>query len=255
MRIKFVVGAVWMWFCVVNASAQVRPLSTYTISTKVSPSCVSAVSLTLFEQGSGNDSLNQLLVEEFLGNFMQSKPLQKVHFFYDQRQFNQDSAFDFSIYSASTFTKNDLYSFTVCPKYACDKEEYSTYETQMVTLDAKNRKFLELADIFDPAKTDTLVSFIYKVVTMYRIRSLPTCKLLTYNPNVIASTNGASTGTDVITYERGITHKFYFSEGRIHLFNKVKHRDYDYTDVEIAIPMNKLKYFLKTEMIKRLGIE
>lgn len=239
-----------------GASAQtMRPLSTYTIGTKVSPECISVISLTLFEEGSGNDKLNEILIDEFLGNFMQSKPLQKLKFFYEQRQFGRDSSFDFSIYSASTYAMHDIFSFTVCPKYACDKEEASTYETQMVTMDASTGKMLELKDIFDPAKTDTLTSFVYKLVTMYRVRSLPTCKLSGYNPNTLSSTNGTSTGTDVITYERGLTHKFYLSDDRIHLYNKVKHRDYDYNDVEISLPMAKMKYFMRPEMAKRLGIQ
>jgi hypothetical protein len=230
-------------------------MSTYTISTKVSPDCVSMISLTLFEEGSGNDSFNNILIDECLGNFMQSKKLRKLNYFYQQRQFGRDSSFDFNIWSSSTYSQHDLYSFTLCPKYACDKEQVSTFETQMFTLDARTGRVIELKDILDPSKKDSLASYMYKIVTMYRVRSLPTCGLLSYNPNQVSTNNAASTGTDIITYNKGLTHKFYLSEDKIHLFNSVKHRDYDYDDVEVALPFNKIKYFLLPEWSKRLGIE
>lgn len=232
-----------------------RMLSTYTIQTKVKSDCASVISLTLFEEGTGHDSLNRLLIQEILGHYMQSKPIQKLEYFYNQRIFEHDSSFDFSISSASTYSNNDLYSFTICPQYACNKEETNTYETEMATLDAKTGRILDLKDFFDlAAKKDTLERFIYKIVTMYRIRSLPICKITGYNPNIISAANGVSTPTDIITYELGLSNKYYISDDRFHLYNRVKHRDYDYADVEIAIPFSKLKYFLKPEMALRLGI-
>ena len=242
-------------FGIVGLNAQqIRPLTTYTVGTKVSPTCGSIISLTLFEQGSGNDKLNEILINEFLGNFMQAQPIKKLKFFYQQRQFTNDTTLEYSIYTAVTFNKNDLISFTKCYKYACDKEEASTYETEMITIDATAGKVLEMNDFFESNKMDSLKNYLYKIVTMYRIRSLPTCKVTAYNPNQIVTTNGASTGTDLITYQKGISNRFYLSEDKIHLYNKVTHRDYDYEDVELAIPMNKLTYFLKPEMAKRLGL-
>lgn len=234
-----------------------RMLSTYTVQTKVKPDCVSVISLTLFEEGTGHDSLNRVLIQEILGHYMQSKPIQKLEYFYNQRIFENDSSFDFSIFSASTYSSNDIFSFTICPQYACNKkDETNTYETEMATLDARTGRILDLKDFFDlETKKDTLERFIYKIVTMYRIRSLPICKNTGYNPNVISAANGISTPTDIITYELGLTNKYYISDDRFHLYNRVKHRDYDYTDVEIAIPMSKLKYFMRPEMAQRLGIQ
>lgn len=243
-------------FCMHPLAAQEkRMLTTYSIATQVNPSCTSVVSLTLFEQGGGNDTLNNLLIQEMLGHYMQSKPLQKLDYFYEQRNFGPDSAFDYTLFSSCTYSNNDLYSFTVCPRFACNKaDDENTMETEMATLDARTGRMLDLKDFIDPAKADSLAGYLYKIVTMYRIRNLPVCKVTAFNPNQIATTSGTSTPTDTITYERGYSHKFYLSNERFHFFNKVRHRDYDYTEAEIAVPVYKLGYFLKPAMAKRLGL-
>jgi len=247
---------IFLIFLVTTEISAQRPLSTYIVSTKVSQECVSFISLTLFEEGSGNDSLNRILINECLGNFMQSKPLRKLSFFYQNRTFvHPDSTFDFNIFSSLSFSKNDIYSFTVCPRYACDKSDENTYETQMMTMDAKTGKILEMKDVFESTKEDTLSKFVLKILNMYRMRNLPVCKMMGFNPNIIATTSGSSTTTDTVTYLKGFTGKFYLSNDKVHIYNKVKHRDYDFTDIEIAIPYQKLLYFMRSDFKKRIELE
>ena len=103
-------------------------------------------------------------------------------------------------------------------------------------------------------KRDSFDNYVYYTVTRYHLKNIPSCYISSFHPVSVRGSNNVFVQSDTITYLKGLTGKFYLKENNIFIYSKVKHRDYNYNSMEVMMTLFYVKYFLKPDMITRLGL-
>ncbi len=230
-------------------------LKTYYVSSKIDDDCSANIVITFFNESQNLHRVNQAILDEAMRGYYDTRESQiNLKNIYANSVLQNHGEFFYTIGVANTFHKNGLYSFISCPYNVCDKAPRSNFESNFITVDIKSLKILTINDIIDPLKRDSFEKYVYYTTTRYHIKNVPSCYITSYNPPEVRGSNNVTVMTDTITYFKGITDKFYLKDDRLYVFNKAKHRDYNYNSVEVFISLFYAKYFLKPEMVERLGL-
>ena len=230
-------------------------LKTYFVTSKLDEECSADIVVTLFDESLKMDNTNELILDELMRGFYDTRQSAvNLRSFYAKRHFDPTGEFLFTIGAECTFHKNGVYSFVACPYNVCEKVARSTFESNCVTIDLKTGKILGLDDIIDPVKRDSFDNYVYYTATRYHIRNLPSCYISSFNPVNLRGSNNVSVQTDSVTYLKGLTDKYYLEGDKLYVYNKAIHRAYVYNSVEVMLTFYYLKYFLKPDMIGRLGM-
>lgn len=247
---KIVLGVALLWCVVVQAQS---PLTDYSIASKINEECATVVTLPLFPPQTNLHHLNVQIVEELTKHhFLFQKQLVNLESFYKQSMFTGDSMLGFTLLAGCTFRKNGLYSFTGCPYNACDKRPQSEMETVMTVLDSTLGKTLVLKDIVEPGKYDSLVKFVVWVANRYKLRNLPSCSFESVSPVSVKSSSNTSSATNQVTYFNQLDSRFYLKYNFFQVYLMAEHSAYVYNCVEIPLPIQMMKYFLKPAYAKRI---
>lgn len=231
-------------------------LKTYYVSAKIDEECSANIVITFFNQSLNMHRVNQAILDEAMRGYYDTRESQiNLRNIYANSVLEYRGDFVYTIGVANTFHKNGIYSFISCPYNVCDKAPRSNFESNMITVDIKEMKILSLNDIIDSLKKDSFEKYIFETVNRYHIKNIPSCYISNYNPPDVKGSNNVTVMTDTITYSKGLTDKFYLKDDRLYVYNKAKHRDYNYNSVEIFISLFYAKYFMKPEMIERLGLK
>ncbi len=238
----------------IDAQAQTQTLlKDYTLSSRLNPECVSQVSLTLFDEKYGLHKLNQLIIDGLTDHhYLFQKQLMDQSNFYANRTFGEDTVLDFTIMASCSYQSNGIYVFVGCPYNACDKRPKSDMEACMVVIDSLEGKSLKLRDIIHPGKIDSLANFALMVLNRYRIKNTPSCNYASLSPVDVRTSNSVISPNNVITYHMGLEERFLLTNDKIILYNFAEHTAYIYQSVELALPLNLIKYFLKESYANRL---
>ena len=239
------------------AFAQVdTTLKTYYISAKVDEECQANIVITFFDEKLNLHRVNQAILDEMLRGYYNTRESQiNLKNIYSNSTLDNHGEFIYTIGVANTYHKNGLYSFISCPYNVCDKAPRSNFESNFITIDLPALKIVSLNDIIDPLKRDSFEKYTYETAIRYHVKNVPSCYISSYNPPDIRGANNVTVMTDSITYYKGILDKFYLKDNKLYVYNKAKHRDYNYNSVEVFISLFYAKYFLKPEMIERLGLK
>ncbi len=235
-----------------NCFAQLS-LTDYSIASRIDSNCMTAVTLPLFAPGERNDVLNELIVDELTKHhFLFQKHLVHLKAFYQNRFYTGDSTLGFTLLAGCTFKKNGLYSFTGCPFNACDNKPRSEMETVMAVLDSTRGKLLGLKDVIEPSKYDSLVGFVMKVANRYGLKNLPTCSYESTDPIVVKSSGNTMSGVNQVTYHPELDSRFYLKYNSFQVYLMATHTAYVYNCVEIPLPLQMIRYFLRPEYATRI---
>jgi hypothetical protein len=249
-----VVLQICLGFCV---SAQTDTLlGTYFIHSKIDEDCSADLMLSLFKEESGMDRYNEVILDHLLRGYYD--PLQSpvnLKNFYANKTIDPTGELVFNMGGSCSFHKGGIYSFIACPYNVCDKAVRSNFGPNMITLDIAKEKVLKLEDVIDPARRDSFEKYIYETAVRYHIRNVPSCYLASVHPIQVRGSNNIVSSTDTITYQKGLTDKFYISEDRLYVFCKARHRDYTYEGVEVMTPLFYARYFLRPDFAQRIGIQ
>jgi len=231
-------------------------LKTYYVSAKIDEECTANIVITFFNESQNLHRVNQAILDETLRGYYNTRESQiNLKNIYSNSSLENHGEFIYTIAVANTFHRNGLYSFISCPYNVCDKAPRSNFESNLITIDLNALKILTINDIIDPLKRDSFEKYIYETVIRYHIKNVPSCYISSFNPPDIRASNNVTVMTDTITYYKGILDKFYLKDDKLYVYNKAKHRDYNYNSVEVFISLFYAKYFLKHEMIERLGLK
>lgn len=231
-------------------------LKTYYLSSKIDEECSANIVVTFFNESFKQDRINQAILDISMSGYYDTRQSEiNLKNIYSNSVLEYRGQFPFTIGIACSYHKNGLYSFIACPYNVCDKSPRSNFESNMITIDLKEGKILTINDVIDPQKLDSFEKYILYTATRYHIKNVPSCYISNYNPPEIKGSNNVTVQSDTITYFKGITDKFYFKDDKLYVFNKAKHRDYNYNSVEVFTSLFYMKYFLKAEMLDRLGLK
>lgn len=230
-------------------------LKPYYLYAKFDEECAAQVAVTLFDKDAKLDLINQVILNELMRGFYDNQSWVSLKNLYGNKSLKPNSEFQYTIAASCSFHYDDLFSFSACAYNVCDKNIYSTFESNCVNIDLKTQQILSLYDFIDPLKKDSFEKYIYATATRYHIKNIPACYISSYNPLQIKGACSVTVQADSITYYKGLTNKFYLKDNSLFVFNKVKHRTYTYQSVEVSLKLIYIKYFLRPEMILRLGIQ
>lgn len=229
----------------IHATAQ-SPLTQYTITAKKSETCETFLSLPLFDQKFGKDSLNQTIINELIKyHYGLYNPGLLFFRFYQQTKFDHTAPLFVNIGAMCTFNHKGIYSFVSCPINACVTDVYSNYESIALTIDSASGKPLKISDIIKKELLDSFERFVLMVATRYNIKNLPTGYFVSTNPIEIRSANTIQNPSNVLTLEMGVQPQFYVRSGQLYVYNYASNTDYPYKAVEVALPLSLVQFFMK----------
>ncbi|MEI6508331.1 MAG: hypothetical protein WCO54_07590 [Bacteroidota bacterium] len=229
-------------------------LAIYFVHSKLDDECSADVVMTLFNKNINYDRFNDVVLDHLLKGFYDpQKSSVNLENLYQNKTLEPTAELIFTIGGSCQFHKNGVYSFIACTYNVCEKNQRSNFEPNMITIDINNQKILKLEDFIDPLKRDSFENYVYYTINRYHIKNVPTCYFASTNPMFVKSSNNVTTKGDTIILQKGLTNRFYLSDDKFYVYNKASHRDYTFNSIEVMFQLYYMKYFMRPEMLKRLG--